>query len=191
MADLLPWLILFLFFSLLLSRRRRGKETQQRVHYQRLPGEELNLKVHELLPKGWKPLWLEDLPAPPRKRITCALLIDKVDSWTSEKSYAFPSLRTTLSRLECLLWVVAEELQLRTQAHVVVVEAFERTPAKLPAGTGTLRLLFSPDGRGWTGSEQLIAELDEAGQATESMALGQVHRKLLAAKELARNLKKL
>jgi hypothetical protein len=167
-SDLLFWVLLLVVFVVVMNRRaRRPREEKEKLAlaYRRVPGADLDLSRLPRAEIDWRPISLEDMPHAERRRIVLCVFADPL---------------APLERLESLLWRLARDLQERGLAHVVVVEAFDEK-VEQSAGSGRLRLLYSPDGRGWSGEEKVIATLAGDETPAHELGLGEVHHALSTA----------
>ncbi len=124
--------------------RRRDEDADQPVRDGRLPGysrtsgEDLSIDESAVALDGgvWRPKMLETFHSSERSR-----LLLTIELTSSDERFDEPELRDFLERL-------AREVQARTSATVVYIEAEH-------ASGGLDRLLYAPDGLGWTGHERL------------------------------------
>ena len=169
MDDILILLLIMFFVFALGSRRRKPDEM---LGYRRLEGDRLVLDdlARRDTNVRWRALRLEYMPFVRRRRIVLSIELQSAP---------------TPQRLETLLWRLAADLYRRVQAHVVVIEAFKASPTPLNtppsasqdmllAGRGCARLIFAPDGRGWSGDEEVVAALERPDSAL-TYPLRQVH----------------
>lgn len=175
MNDLLIWFFFLSIIFVVYARRRRQRAPDENpvLGYRRLEGEQLLLNpLLSALTRGpWTFLTLEDMPFAQRRRVILSIAAspDDIDDAT----------------LEPFLWRAASHIQRRAQAHVVVVEAFEAASQEQRTGEGRMRLLYAPDGLGWSGEERILAAVDGHKEPMRTLDLRGVHQALLEVTDAA------
>lgn len=161
MGDLLSWLLLLVLAVWFMTRRRPQNDDEAPPH-EAIDSSTLLRPMMMNASKDWKPLMLEEPHDGRRRRLVLSIEYEAASD----------------EGLERLLWTLATAVQERAKAHVVVVEAFAPGVA-VHAGRGRARLLFAPDGAGWSGEEQTLAQWQVGSAPAQSYDLGQTQQRIV------------